>query len=731
MTVGGSVMENSETRFAADRATVVIRPDGGEEFLLFLGAGLVADEGMVDALVDGYREAGDKAIVGARVFSRNAPWIVVEGGMEWDEREMAWTPARYAEWASDESVPAIEEVDALGPSALLIPREALEQVGEFDPRFSARWGVVDWCARARLAGYRCYAARKARAWADDSYEDWRKTDPRDAYGRALSEALWVKRRSSRRQFARYVVETGWKNVKSDILSVPFALGTSDGGRIHKRMYWVGRKYAKDISQGARLLLSRMRGVKDSMAGRIDGPKGREAAEPDMRITHGKMTVNGRRPGRDRRELRILFLSHIFPYPLDNGAHIRVHHMMEALSRRGRVDWIGYTSEGGEGRLPSREAMENFRGVCSSAQVLCDPARQRVRAWPGIGALSRQVFGVEPAKYAVYPAGPLIRRARHLVGMADLIWVESMHLAHWLPDYRDRTIVDTIDLHAIRSARERRLEPMSPMKLAKWFEIRKLAHEERRAVTRYSRVVVCSEEERSFWTSGRDGVWVVPNGVSDVLFQEGEREEVRDRLVFVGTLEYKPNEDAVLWFCEDILPRVVKEIPSVSFCVVGRNPSRRIMELHNGIRINVVGRVPDVTPYVREAALSVVPLRAGGGTRLKILESLALGTPVVSTSIGAEGLELEPDRDMLIADDPEGFASAVVRLLRNDRLRRELAGAGNERVKGLYGWRAIQNGLAARVQAWAEERGLSVTRRGNAEPAAVLETDPRAACGANV
>jgi glycosyltransferase involved in cell wall biosynthesis len=693
---------------------------------------VVPDGDVVGRLAEVYREAGDRSIIGARVFSTREPWVVMEGGMEWDEREMTWVPARYAEWRSDEPCSDVEEVDALGPSVLLIPREALEKAGEFDPRFSSGWGVAEWCSRARQAGFRCYVATKAKAWADESYGDWGKETPQNAYERALSEALCAKRCSSTRDFLWFLAGKTWKHVKDDVLSVPFAVGTSEEGAIGKRLYWAGRKYVKDVRKRAGLLGRRIRGIRESLTRRGEQPVRTKAERSNVRVGPWEGVAARVGARRDRRELKILFLSHIFPYPLDNGAHIRVHNMMEALARAGRVDWIGYTSEGGEGRLPDREAMENFRGLCASAQVLCDPPRKRSRARNGIRALSRQALHREPEMYATYPAAPLLRRARQLMGKADLIWVESMHLAHRLRVYRDRMIVDTIDLHAIRASRERDLEPMSLGKAAKWFEIRKLKHEEETAVTRYSRVVVCSENERVSWASDDRGrVWVVPNGVSEALFRHHERQEAQDRLVFVGTLEYGPNEDAVMWFCNEVLPRVAREVPTVSFFVVGRNPSRRLKELHDGRRVNVIGRVPDVTAYVREAALSVVPLRAGGGTRLKILESLALGTPVVSTSVGVEGLALEPGTDLLVADDPEAFASAVVRSLRNRDIRRCLADAGRERVRAAYGWHGIQDNLVALVREWAEERGLEIANRETGEGAVLLEDAPRGACGANV
>src|SRR5207245_11207673 len=152
-----------------------------------------------------------------------------------------------------------------------------------------------------------------------------------------------------------------------------------------------------------------------------------------------------------------------------------------------------------------------------------------------------------------------------------------------------------------------------------------------------------------------------------------------------SMEWYPNEDGILQFIDAILPSIRREVPGASLTVVGRNPSARLRALAGEAGVRVTGTVDDVRPYMAEAAVYVVPLRVGGGTRLKIFEALAMVKAVVSTAIGAEGLPLTPGRDFLQADDPAAFARAVTALLRATAPRRSVGSAGRRLVEERYSW----------------------------------------------
>jgi glycosyltransferase involved in cell wall biosynthesis len=154
------------------------------------------------------------------------------------------------------------------------------------------------------------------------------------------------------------------------------------------------------------------------------------------------------------------------------------------------------------------------------------------------------------------------------------------------------------------------------------------------------------------------------------------------------MDWYPNEDAMVHCAEEILPRVRRHVPDVSLTIVGRNPSERIRALGRQPGIEVTGTVADVRPHIRDASLYVVPLRVGGGTRLKIFEALAMGKPVLSTTVGAEGLGTRPGRHIEIADGPEAFAAGVVALLADTGRRASLGREGRALVEGQYSWAQV-------------------------------------------
>jgi glycosyltransferase involved in cell wall biosynthesis len=187
------------------------------------------------------------------------------------------------------------------------------------------------------------------------------------------------------------------------------------------------------------------------------------------------------------------------------------------------------------------------------------------------------------------------------------------------------------------------------------------------------------------------VEVAPNGVDTHAFRPLPAPEGPPALVFVGNMSYPPCVDAMVWFCSEILPLIRAQRPGVEMWIVGINPAPEVRRLE-GDGVHVTGRVPDVTPYYERSGVSVVPIRAGGGTRLKILEAMALGRPVVSTTIGAEGLDIMDGNHVLLADDPRQFAEKTLQLLSDAELYRRLAADGRALAVNRYDWDVIARDL---------------------------------------
>jgi glycosyltransferase involved in cell wall biosynthesis len=188
---------------------------------------------------------------------------------------------------------------------------------------------------------------------------------------------------------------------------------------------------------------------------------------------------------------------------------------------------------------------------------------------------------------------------------------------------------------------------------------------------------------------------VPTGVDTEFFRStGEVQRDPHNLVFTGSMDWLPNEDAIRYFTEKIMPQVKRTVPDVTLTVVGRNPFPGLVELSKrDPSIIVTGRVDDVRPYMERATAYVVPLRIGGGTRLKIYEAMAMKKPIISTTIGAEGLPLRDGEHLLLADTAEAFAQSIVRVLSDETLARRLGQQAASEVREKFGWSTVARSFA--------------------------------------
>ncbi len=197
---------------------------------------------------------------------------------------------------------------------------------------------------------------------------------------------------------------------------------------------------------------------------------------------------------------------------------------------------------------------------------------------------------------------------------------------------------------------------------------------------FDHVIAVSPEDQGVLQHefGIEDVSILPAGVDTDFFSPRESQSDHGRIVFVGSMDWDPNEDGVLWFVREIYPRVRGEIPGARFTIVGRSPSSRLCAIAGQEQgIEITGRVPDVRSYVSQAEVVVVPLRVGGGTRIKIPEAMAMGKAVVSTPVGAEGLPFKAGQEICIAESPDQFAQAVVQLLKNSSLRTSIGSAARQ------------------------------------------------------
>lgn len=388
--------------------------------------------------------------------------------------------------------------------------------------------------------------------------------------------------------------------------------------------------------------------------------------------------------------RILVVANRLPYPLDDGWKRRTFHLVKALAERRPVT-VASLHEGPDEHVHALEAL-----IGHGARV------QTVRPFRWRGPLSIALGLATPLPYHVWRqrsraldalVRDIVARERPAVGLATLAHLYS-YLRH-LPPGATR-VVDTHNIDSLVLRRYADAMWRGPRAIYARMTARKLARHEHDVFAAADLVWVCSDEERTLLDgSTARRVEVVPNGV-DAFGEFAARDVpvVPDRILFFGKLDYHPNSDAVRWFLDEILPAIRARRPQVEFLVVGPGADADLRaHVERTSSATLMGWVPELADLVASAAVVVVPLRAGGGTRLKILEALSLGRPLVSTTVGAEGLDLVSGRDLRLADPPAEFAAQVIALLDDPDAARSLGRAGRAAVRAHYDWSTIGDRMA--------------------------------------
>jgi glycosyltransferase involved in cell wall biosynthesis len=284
---------------------------------------------------------------------------------------------------------------------------------------------------------------------------------------------------------------------------------------------------------------------------------------------------------------------------------------------------------------------------------------------------------------------------------DLVQIESLEMAAYLPIIQSRrppvrVIYDSFnaefDLQRLMFDIDRRNPTRLPSALYSLVQWRRLTGFERYICQKVDRVIAVSEADAQAFHRLTDKavVDVVPNGIyaSEYARPLGSLELGSSALLFTGTMNYRPNVDAVLWFTDNVLSEIRKAVPDARLFIVGNKPHDRLNGIRQRADVEVTGYVQDVLPFLHSAAVYVAPLRMGSGTRLKLLQAMAAGCAIVSTTVGAQGLDVTSGQEMILADDAMSFAQATVTLLRDAALRRELAKAALRRVCDRYDWSVI-------------------------------------------
>ena len=387
-----------------------------------------------------------------------------------------------------------------------------------------------------------------------------------------------------------------------------------------------------------------------------------------------------------RPLRILWVKPGGLWPLNTGGRLRSFHLIAELSRRHHVTV-----------LTTHSAADDPWGLASHlpacAQVDSVPYTLPKRGTARFAlAVARSWLSHYPAELWRWRPPQLRARVRRRLAegpdlcVADfLVAMPNLPRAGFSPVLLFEHNVEHMiwkRLHKVETRPSRR------MLLA--VESRKMQHYEALACARAQLTVAVSEADRATLAANAPTAQIraIPTGVDTSYFTPNGKPEAPTTLVFTGSMDWYPNEDAIIHFIDAILPTIRREIPGVSLAVVGRNPTDRVRAAGAAAGVHITGTVADVRPYMAEATVYVVPLRIGGGTRLKIFEALAMGKAVVATSVGAEGLPIVSRQHFLQADSAAEFAQAVVTLLKDPSRRQALGVAGRRLVEERYSWKQV-------------------------------------------
>lgn len=398
--------------------------------------------------------------------------------------------------------------------------------------------------------------------------------------------------------------------------------------------------------------------------------------------------------------KILFLTQIVPFPPDAGPKVKTYHVIRALAGQGHsVTLVSFVRPEEVRHIPA------LQEICEAVHIV--PIRRSRIA--DVGYMIKSYLTNRPFLIERDDLRPMQETVNRLVKEDNFQFIHADQLtmvqfalrgASAFPDKKPKVIFDAHN--AVWTIVERMKDN------ARFFLKPVLAVEARRvkqyegellrtvdhvlAVTDIDRNLL--EEALHFSKPNRDGrvssITVVPIAVDTEKLQPVRRRAGSKNIVTLGTLHYPPNADGIRWFFNEVFPLVRERVPDATLTIIGKNPPQDFLELaeRNPGTIKVTGYVDDLVPYLEESALMVVPVRAGGGMRVRILEAFAYAMPVVTTTVGLEGIHGTPDHNVIVADTPADFANRTAELLENASLQEKLAANGRELATKKYDWQAV-------------------------------------------
>jgi sugar transferase (PEP-CTERM/EpsH1 system associated) len=392
-------------------------------------------------------------------------------------------------------------------------------------------------------------------------------------------------------------------------------------------------------------------------------------------------------------VKLLVLTPQYPFPPHQGTTIRNYHLLRHLCARHEVYLATFDAHPGDQSCTEDDPLPS---LCAGIS--------RVAAPPKRSLLKRALATVASPlpDMAMRLASPAMAEQIDRLSSAhefEVVQIEGIEMAPFgLKLARRRygrqplTVFDDHNAEYVLQKTAYEADRSNPGRwtgaLYSWFQWQKLRRYEALCCRTFDRVIAVSDTDARALQALCPGlaVTVLPNGVDTDAFRPVPLpERPSPVLVYTGKMDFRPNVDAMLWFCQRVLPRIAARFPNVRLTIVGQRPHPRLRPLGQDPRVEITGYVPDVRPFIARATVFVVPLRMGGGTRLKVLEAMAMGKAIVSTHLGCEGLAVTSGREVLLADEPLTFAEQVVRLLGDPAWARELGAHARSFAERHFAW----------------------------------------------
>ncbi len=386
-------------------------------------------------------------------------------------------------------------------------------------------------------------------------------------------------------------------------------------------------------------------------------------------------------------MHILLLTPQRPYPPHQGTTLRNFNLVKELAKRHTVCVLTFLepdqAPDDPGPLPR---------LCEWVESLPVPRRSA-------GLRLRQMLTTARPDMSLRLWSPQLAgrlAARLQEKPFDVVQIEGIEMAPYLPlieltQPRPLIIYDAHNAEWILQQRACLADLKNPARWPaaaySWVQWQRLRRYEAALLGRVDHTIAMSrpDEVALREVASHAPITIIPNGVDLAAYAEFQGDPIRHDLLFTGKMDFRPNIDAVLWFGQRVLPLIQARRPGVTFAIVGQRPHPRLEALRGRPGVTITGYVEDVRPYLAGATVYVAPLRVGGGTRLKLLEAMMMRAPIVSTTVGAEGFPVTHGRELILADEPESFAAAVLDLLPNPVRRAELGAAGRAFAEAHYGW----------------------------------------------